>query len=83
VGDFVVLEADGSGERVEEADDGFSEGGFAAAGFADEAEGFTWGDVEGDAVDGFDGAGLAEHDAGADGEVDPEVRDGKEWRSHG
>jgi len=35
------------------------EGGFAAAGFADEAEDFATADAESDAVDGFDGADVA------------------------
>jgi hypothetical protein len=46
VGDVGASELDGSGSRLEQADDGLAEGGFAAAGFTDEAEGFAGSDVE-------------------------------------
>lgn len=48
--------AAGGGDELE---NGAGEGGFSAAGFADEAEDFATGDVESDAVDGFDGADVA------------------------
>ena len=48
--------AAGGGDELE---NGAGEGGFSAAGFADEAEDFATGDAESDAVDGFDGADVA------------------------
>ncbi len=75
-GDVGAAEVDGAGGGFEQADDGLAEGGFAAAGFADEAEGFAGSDVQRDAVHGAHGAGLAQHDAAAHREVDAQLRDG-------
>ena len=73
----VAGEADVSGDVGgvgEEAEDGERGGGFAGAGFADQAEGFAGIDVEGDILDG---GVLAE----ADGEVgDFEERRGFHWQ---
>ena len=51
--EVLALVADLAGGGGNQAEDRSADGGFAAAGFADEAERFTRLDVEGDAVDGF------------------------------
>ena len=59
----------------DEAEESAADGGFAAAGFADEAEGFAGGDVKGDVFDSLDVADDVAEDAAADGEVGAEVAD--------
>ena len=59
------------GRGREEAHDGERGDGFAGAGFADDGEGFAGIDVEGDVIDGADGAGVG-------GKVDLEVADFEE-----
>ena len=67
-------EDNGAAGGGDELEDGAGEGGFAAAGFADETEDFAPGDAEGDTIDGFDGADVAfEEEAGRDGEVGLDV----------
>ena len=77
-GDVFAVEQDAAGGGGDEAEDGEGEGGFAAAGFADQADAFAGVDGERDAVDGAERAGAAGEQAAADGEVDGEVFDGKE-----
>jgi hypothetical protein len=47
-----TVEADAAGGGLDEAEDEASEGALAGAGFADQAEGFSGMNVEGDVVDG-------------------------------
>ena len=58
-GEILAGENHGAAGGGDELENGAGEGGFAAAGFADEAEDFATGDAESDAVDGFDGADVA------------------------
>src|SRR5207247_2702174 len=59
----------------DEAEDGSADGGLAAAGFADQAEGFAFGHGEGDVIDGFDVADGSAEDTAANGEPGAEVVD--------
>jgi len=79
--DVLAVEGDGSRGGGDEAEDGASDGGLAAAGLADEAECFSGSDVEGDAVNGLHPSGGALEDAGAHGEVGVEVADAEEGGS--
>src|SRR5262249_18011648 len=76
--DVFGVEDDLAAGRGDEAEDGAPDGGLAAAGFADEAEGLALGDVKGDAVDGANPAGGALEEAGLDGEMGVEVADVEE-----
>ena len=74
----LAVEEDAAGGRRVELEDGAAGGRFAAAAFADEAEGLAAGNVERDAVDRFDEAGLAAEKAAGDGKVFLEVDDANE-----
>src|SRR5438309_1774137 len=67
--------AETGSSQTMKSEDGAADGGLAAAGFADEAEGFAGGDIKGDTIDGFHVADGARKDALANGEVRPEVAD--------
>ena len=82
-GDVAGVEEDGASGGGIEAGDGFAEGGFAAAAFADEAEGFAGMDLEGDPVDGAAGTDGAAEDSAPDWEVDTQVGDGEERHGEG
>ena len=54
VGDVVAVEPDFAAVGTHQADDGFEQGGFAAAGASEDGKGFACGDGQADAVgDGF------------------------------
>lgn len=75
-GDHVfAFEEDAAAGGWDEAQECAADGGFAAAGFTDETECFAFGDVEGDAIDGFDIAADALEQARANREVRLEVLD--------
>jgi hypothetical protein len=80
VGKVRAVEGEDAPGGFIEADHGFAEGGFTAAGFADEAEGFAGLERQGDVIDGFDAAGGALEDAGFDGKVEAEVFGSEERR---
>ncbi len=50
--DVHAVDQDGAGGGVVEAGDEFDEGGLARAGFAHQGDGFAWGHVQGDVVQG-------------------------------
>ena len=59
-----AVKQNAAGAGFDQADNGAGKGGFAAAGFADHAEGFAGFEIERYAVDGFEGGGfLPEHRA--------------------
>lgn len=74
-GQVETVEADGARGNGSQADDGFAGGGFSAAAFSDESDGGSFGNGEGDSIDGFDPAGLALEQSSGDGEVDAKVGD--------
>jgi hypothetical protein len=80
--DGLALVGNGTGGGIDEADDGATEGRLARTAFADEAEGGTLFDGEGNIVEGFDHTGLALKESRFDGKVDGEIGDLKEGR-HG
>ena len=59
VGQAAAIEDDAARGGMNELEHRSSESGFAAAGFADEAENFTLTQFQSDAVHGFDSAGAA------------------------
>ena len=80
LGDVDAVVEDLSGGGLDEAEDRAAGRGFAAAGFADEAERLAAVDVEADVVDGADVVDRAGEDAAADGEIDLQVFYGEERR---
>ena len=70
VSDVVAFEMDDASGGFEEADDSAAEGTFSAAAFADEAEGFVGGEIEGDAFDGLEIAMGEEAAAEAVGDLE-------------
>ena len=80
--DDLALVGNGAGGGIDEADDGTTESGLPRTAFADEAEGATLLDGEGNIVEGFDHAGLTLKESRFDGKVDREIGDLKEGR-HG
>jgi hypothetical protein len=70
VGDVVILKPDAAAGGFQESYDGLAKCGFPTARLTDEAESFAREDIERHAIHGADGTGLAQHDAGADGEMD-------------
>ena len=76
LGQVLAVEDDLAGGRLVELQDRAAGRGLAAAGLADETEGLALLDLEGDAVDGLDGADLAlEDDALGQREVHHQVVD--------
>lgn len=73
--DIAPFEEHLSGGGGDESEDGAADGGLAAAGLADESEGFAAVDMEGDIIDGLDMAGDELEEARADGEPCLEVLD--------
>ena len=80
--DSLALVGNGAGGGIDEADDGAAEGGLARTAFADEAEGATFFDFEGNIVEGFDHTSLTLKESRFDGKVDGEIGDLEEG-SHG
>ncbi len=80
--DDMTLVGNGAGSGIDEADDGAAEGRLARTAFADEAEGATLFDGEGNIVESFDHASLTLKESRFDGKVDGEIGDLKEGR-HG
>src|SRR5437899_8020371 len=74
----VAAVGDGAGGGGDETKDGSADGGFAAAGFAHEAEGFAFVNGEGDIIDGLNVADGSAEDAVADGEPGAELADVEE-----
>ncbi len=72
-GDVDAFEMDFAAMGRLQAEDRAGEGGFAAARFTDEGEGFAGSDFEGNAVNGADVADGVGKDAAADGVPDAEV----------
>ena len=73
-GEGLAFEGDVAGGGAVEADGEAGDGGFAAAGFADEGEGGAFFDGEGDVIDGAEGlAGEGREDALEEGAGDVEV----------
>ncbi len=67
--DGLTLVGNGTGGGIDEADDGATEGRLARTAFADEAEGGTLFDGEGNIVESFDHAGLTLKESRFDGKV--------------
>ena len=67
---------------VKKAQNGLAHGGFTAAGFTHQRQGFPFGDGEGNAIHGIDMAGDAAQEARANGEVFLEVIDLEQRRAH-
>ena len=67
---------------VKQAQNGLADGGFAAAGFTHQRQGFPFGDGKGNAIHGIDMAGDAAQEASADWEVFLEVIDLEQRRAH-
>src|SRR5208337_4639580 len=73
VSDVGALEIDGATGGFDQAQDGASDGGFAAPAFADQAQGAALGDAEADAVNGVDAIDHVAEQAGARRECFAEV----------
>ena len=71
--EVVAAKTDFAGGGLDEFQDGAAGGGFAAAGFADEAEGVALINLEANAVDSLHGIGRAAPQAFVHGEMDGEV----------
>jgi len=80
--DDMTLVGNGAGGGIDEANDGTAEGRLARTAFANESEGATLFDFEGNIVEGFDHAGLTLKESRFDGKVDGEIGDLEEG-SHG
>ncbi len=80
---FAVLKGNVAGSRPEEAHNAFAQGGFAAAGFADQSDGFTRLERQADAVNGPVPLGSPSKKAGTNGEVHTQIPNLKEGRTHG
>lgn len=73
--DDMTLVGNGAGSGIDEADDGASQGRLARAAFADEAEGGTLFDGEGNIVESFDHTSLTLKESRFDRKVDGEIGD--------
>ncbi len=80
--DDLALVGNGAGSGIDEADDGAAEGRLARTAFADEAEGATLFDGEGNIVESFDHASLTLKESRFDGKVNGEIGDLEKGR-HG
>ena len=81
--DILSSEVDVAGCRGKEANQAFTHGGFATAGFSDKSERFSLPDGQGNVVNCFDPPGAAHEDAFADGKVHFEVFGFQKWFRHG
>ena len=80
--DGLALVGNGAGGGINEADNGTAKGRLARTAFANESEGATLFDGEGNIVEGFDHAGLTLKESRFYGKVDGEIGDLEEGR-HG
>ena len=80
--DDMALVGNRAGGGIDESNDGTAEGRLARTAFADESEGATFFDFEGNIVEGFDHAGLTLEESRFYGKVNGEIGDLEEG-SHG
>src|SRR5688572_15980017 len=81
--EVVAAISDAAAGGWNQAQDGSADGGFAAAGFADQAEGFALLHAEGDVIDGLDVADGPAKDTAADGEPGAEIFHFEQWLAAG